>query len=447
MSDPHDPDVTSGFARFLHSEASGSIIMLACTIIALVWANSPWADVYFGLEHTYIGVSWADSVFKMSLGHWIGDGLMVIFFFVVGLEIKRELVVGQLSIIDQAVLPVSAAIGGMVVPASIYLAFNAGTPTAAGWGVPMATDIAFAIGILSLFGARAPIGLKIFLTALAIADDLGAVLVIALFYTSEIVVEGLVLAGVFMGVIVVLGRLGIRPNFAYILPMVVVWAGVLISGVHATVAGVLLAMLIPVRSTIEPDEFFHRVADRISHLEAQELTRESTVTDADQTRALDDLYVTVDEMRSPGLSLERDLHPVQAFVILPIFALFKAGITLSAATLATFPSLASLGVILGLVVGKPIGVLLFSWMAIRSGYARLPEGVTTQQLVGAGLLAGVGFTMSIFISELAFVDKSILAEVKLGILVASLIAGIVGFIVLHRVLPKAPIEAGQGASH
>jgi NhaA family Na+:H+ antiporter len=440
MAKSRGNDQESAFARFFRSEVSGSLVLLACTLVALAWANSPFAEFYFELEHAPLGVSWGDHHFEMSVGHWIGDGLMVIFFFVVGLEIKREVVVGQLSSMERAILPVSAALGGMVVPALIYTIFNVGTESARGWGVPMATDIAFALGVLALFGKRVPIGLKVFLTALAIADDLGAVLVIALFYTSEIAIDGLIIAGIFMGLIALVAKLGVRQNFIFILLMGIVWAAVLYSGVHATVAGVALAMLIPVRSQIEPGEFFDRVKGSVASLESAELTRESMISDEAQSEALDDIYVATDDMRPIGLALEHDLHPMQAFFILPIFALFKAGIPLGEETLDAFPSAESLGVILGLVLGKPIGVMLFSGFAIMSGRAKLPEGVTRSMLLGAGCLAGIGFTMSIFISELAFIDKSMLAEVKLGILVASLIAGALGYVILSFTLPKDPVD-------
>jgi len=428
----------SAFARFIHSEVAGSMVLLFATIVALGWANSPWAASYFALEQTYVGVSWGESVFKMSLGHWIGDGLMVIFFFVVGLEIKREVVVGQLSSLERAILPVSAAVGGMLVPALLYSVFNVGSPSANGWGVPMATDIAFALGILALFGKRVPIGLKVFLTALAIADDLGAVIVIAVFYTEQISFMGLGVAGLFLGLIFLSVQLGLRQTWIYLIMMLMVWVGVLASGIHATIAGVLLALLIPVRAQLAPGEFFERVRRNIGNLESRDLTKESMIDDKEQTNALDDLYLAANDMRPVGFALENGLHPIQAFLILPLFALFKAGIPLGPETTGAFPSLASLGVICGLVLGKPIGVLLFSWLAIRSGRASLPEGVTSLQLLGAGCLAGVGFTMSIFISELAFGYGEALGEVKLGILVASLLAGVTGYIVLKVAFAKTP---------
>ncbi len=431
------------FQRFFHSEVSGSIVLLTCTIAALIWANSSWAEAYFALEHTMIGVYWGEDaaglpapLCNMSLGHWIGDGLMVIFFFVVGLEIKRELVVGQLSTLKKAILPVSAALGGMVAPAGIYLIFNYGTAASRGWGVPMATDIAFALGILALFGKRVPIGLKVFLTALAIADDLGAVLVIAVFYTEQIVWSGLGAAVVCMALIALCSKLGIRRIGFYVVFMIGVWAGVHVSGVHATVAGVLVALLVPVRAVIEPSDFLTRARQRLHELEQAELTRDSMLGDKRQLEALDDIYNVTEDMRPAGITLEQYLHPIQSFMILPLFALFKAGIPLDAEALKTLTNPITLGVVGGLVFGKQIGVLLFTWLPIRLGYADMPAGVTWAQLWGASCLAGVGFTMSIFVSELAFTDRVLVDEAKIGVIAASVIAGIVGFIVLWRVLPR-----------
>jgi NhaA family Na+:H+ antiporter len=348
------------FQEFFHSEVSGSIVLLVFAIAALIWSNSPWAATYFELEHTYIGVSWGDEVFKLSLGHWIGDGLMVLFFFVVGLEIKREIVVGNLSSMRQAILPVSAAVGGMLLPAGLYACFNLGGSGASGWGIPMATDITFALGVLALFGARAPIGLKVFLTALAIADDLGAVVVIAVFYTEQISWIALAVASGFLFSIFVIGRLGIRQMWIYLLLALGCWVAVLASGVHATVAGVLIAMLIPMRGKIDAAEFLATGKRRIAELEASGLTNYSMFDDHDQVEMLDDPYITVEDMRPPGLALEHLLHPIQAFLVLPLFALFKAGVPLTGDAVSDFPSSIRLGIIAGLVIGKPLGVTLFT---------------------------------------------------------------------------------------
>ena len=435
MSSEHE-EQHSRFARFLHSEVSGSVVLLLCAVAALIWANSPWAESYEHLSHKKIGVSFGEHEFSMGLSHWIADGLMAIFFFVVGLEIKREVLAGQLSSMRNAALPVAAAFGGMLVPAGVYAMLNLGGPGADGWGIPMATDIAFALGILAVFGSRAPLGLKVFLAALAIADDLGAVLVIAVFYTDAIAVGGLALAGVCLALIVGAGRLGIRQTWVYVLLAVVTWSGVMASGVHATVAGVLLAFCVPVRAVIDPREFIERTKSSLAVLSRGELTRESPLDVKEHREALDDIYLAVEDMRPAGLTLEHQLHPIQSFLILPLFALFMAGVKLDSETLTGSPAPITLGVILGLTLGKLVGVSLFSWLAVKSGKASLPEGVTWPHILGAASLAGVGFTMSIFVTELAFDDASAIGEAKIGVLIASAMAGILGYVILSRTLPR-----------
>jgi len=426
----------SVFQRFLHWEAAGSIVLLACAVVALVWANSPWAESYHDLTHTYLGISLGDDTFKLSLKHWVNDLLMVVFFFVVGLEIKREMLLGELSSLRKAILPIMAAVGGMLVPAGIYLAFNAGGPGQNGWGIPMATDIAFALGILALFGARAPLGLKVFLTALAIADDLGAVLVIALFYTEEVRLMPLAFAIGALVLISLAAQARVKRVGLFAALILVVWFGVFASGVHATVAGVLLALVVPVRAQIDPKKFFDTAKQSLATLEASEVTKDSMVDNDDEFTALTNLSDATAGMLPPGVILERYLHIGQAFFILPLFAFFNAGVTIGGDLLDILTNPVSLGIIMGLVFGKQIGILLFSWVAIKSGRASLPAGVTWAQIWGASCLAGIGFTMSIFIDELAFKDPSIIDEAKVGVLMASLIAGILGYTVLKMVLPK-----------
>ena len=424
------------FQRFLHSEVAGSVVLLACTILALIWANSPAAESYEELTHTYVGISWGDHGFKLSLQHWINDLLMAVFFFVVGLEIKREMVLGELSSFRQAILPVTAAIGGMVVPAAIYLMFNASGDGQSGWGIPMATDIAFALGILAIFGKRVPLGLKVFLTALAIADDMGAVLVIALFYTEKVNLSALVVAAVFLFLLFAASKANVRRVGVYVFLLLGVWLAVFASGVHATVAGILVAMVIPVRARLDPHQFVEMLETSWRKLEKSTLTQESMVSNAEQYEALRTIDLAATDMLPPGLVLERYLHLGQAFLILPLFAFFNAGVRISGDIFETLANPVSLGIVLGLVLGKQIGVFLFSWLAIKSGRAALPAGVTWGQIWGASCLAGVGFTMSLFISELAFKDPEIISEAKIGILAASLVAGILGYLVLTRALPK-----------
>jgi NhaA family Na+:H+ antiporter len=327
------------FEWFVHSEVTGSILLLACTVVALVWANSPWADSYVEVLHTYVGVSWGEAAFKLSLHHWINDGLMVVFFFVVGLEIKRELVVGELSSFNKAALPVAAAIGGMVVPALLFFALNTGGEGARGWGIPMATDIAFALGVLAIFGTRAPLGLKVFLTALAIADDLGAVAVIAIFFTEKINVLPLVVATVLLALLFTSVQMRMRKGILYLL-IVGVWVAVFSSGIHATVAGILMAMVIPVRPRVDPHRFIDDTEERLERFKKMELGEHSLISDHEQLEIVESIHSRAEDTLPAGLVLEHYLHPVQVWLILPLFALANAGVAIGGdlmAVLANWP--------------------------------------------------------------------------------------------------------------
>ncbi len=433
------------FEWFVRSEVTGSVLLLACTVAALVLANSPWASGYSGLLHTKIGLAWPDGGFKLSLHHWINDGLMVVFFFVVGLEIKRELVVGRLATAREAVLPVAAAVGGMVVPAALYALVSAGGDGLRGWGIPMATDIAFALGMLAIFGARVPVGLKVFLTALAIADDLGAVLVIALFYTSTIRLLPLLAAVACLLALMAAIRLRVR-RLGLLLPLIGgVWLGVFASGVHATVAGILVAMVIPVRARVEPARFLAAARERLAQLERARFTRESMIDDHEQLDAIESLHECTADMLPTGLRLEHALHPIQAFFILPVFALANAGVAIDSHVLEAASNPVSLGIILGLALGKPLGITLASWAAVRFAGGVLPEGVNWPQILGAACLAGIGFTMSLFISGLAFLDDALIADAKLGILLGSAAAAVAGLVVLARALPAGLPRASSAS--
>jgi NhaA family Na+:H+ antiporter len=426
------------FQWFVHSEVMGSIMLISCTLIALVLANSPWSGAYHDLLHTYIGVSWGDASFKLTLHHWINDGLMVIFFFVVGLEIKRELVVGELSSLDKASLPVAAALGGMFVPAVLYAVLNADGVGARGWGIPMATDIAFALGVLAIFSRRVPIGLKVFLTALAIADDLGAVAVIAIFYTEKTNLLALGLAVLLLLALLAVIRLRVRSTGLLLVLMIAVWLDIFASGVHATIAGILLAMVIPVRPVVNPSQF---ISDAEAVLEKVKLRQQSNtciVTDREQLEAMEFVHTGSHDALPAGLMLEHTLHPVQVWIILPLFALANAGVVIDSNILSALANPVSLGIILGLAVGKPLGILAMAWIAVTARFGKLPAGVTWSQVVGVGCLAGIGFTMSLFITELAFADPAVIANAKLGILVASLLSAIVGAVILVRSLPRDP---------
>jgi Na+:H+ antiporter, NhaA family len=427
------------FQRFFHSEASGSILLLLFTAVALAWANSPWAPAYEHMLHAPIGFTLGPWSFSMSAAHWVNDGLMAVFFFVVGLEIKRELSVGQLSTFRSALLPVAAALGGLLVPALIYASLNAGTPGERGWGVPMATDIAFALGVLALVGPKVPTGLKVFLTALAIADDLGAVLVIAVFYTERVNLFALGAEAALLAALVLALRFTARWYTLYVALAIASWAVMLASGVHATVAGILVAMTIPVGGRLEPSQFLGAVRERLALLQGRTLTRDSMVRDREQMVAIEELASATLDFLPPGFALERYLHPVTAFVILPLFALFNAGVKLDGKIQEALLHPVSLGIVLGLFFGKQVGITLTSWVAVKTGQAELPPGVTLGQLYGASILGGIGFTMSIFVAGLAFPDGALLGAAKLGILAASAVSGIVGFVVLKVILARAPV--------
>ncbi len=424
------------FERFFHSQTSGSIVLLLATVTAVVWANSPWSDLYHTLSRLDIGTYFNGKQYHLTLDHWVKDGLMAIFFFVVGLEIKREILIGELSSVKKAALPVMAAVGGAIIPALLYFSFNPSGPAANGWGVPMATDIAFALGLLALFGKRVPIGLKVFLTALAIVDDLMAVLVIALFYTDQIKLIPLGTAVFLLALLAPIVRNNIHRPVCTFLLIVGVWLCVFLSGIHATIAGVILAMIVPVKATMEPQEFFKTLKQHKAWLKESKISRQSMVTDKQQRMAIQQIYIAAERMIPAGIHLEDHLHPIQAFLILPLFALFAAGVTIDSTTLSAFPSPVSLGIIAGLVLGKQLGIVGFSFLVIKSGLSELPAGVNWGQLWGVSLLGGIGFTMSIFISELAFTDAAMIADAKIAIFIASILAGIGGYLVLRKTLPK-----------
>lgn len=423
--------VTASFQDFAERGVLSGLLLMACTAFALAWANSPWAESYFHLWEVPLTVGLADNPVSSSLHHWINDGLMAVFFLLVGLEIKRELLVGELASVRHAALPIAAAIGGMVVPALLYAAVNIGGEGASGWGIPMATDIAFALGVLTLLGPKVPIGLKVFLTALAIVDDMGAVLVIAIFYTSSISIPAIIVALVATGALVALNRGGVRNLGPYVLMGVILWAALLASGIHATIAGVILALTIPSRTKIDAAEFSARARKLLDDFERSETGDLLVLTSKGQQEAIYALDIQSSNAVAPLLRMEHSLHGMVAFFIMPLFALANAGVALEGAgTVLSSP--VSLGVVLGLLLGKPAGVMLFSWLAIRSGVAHLPGGVSWQHLHGASWLAGIGFTMSLFVGSLAFGEGEMLIAAKLGILIASAAAGVIGWLLVSR---------------
>lgn len=385
------PALTKLFKEFFDSERAGGLILVGCTLASILLTNSGAGESWLHFWHARLNLSFAAIPLDYSVEHWVNDGLMAVFFLLVGLEIERELYIGELSDFRKALLPILAAIGGMLVPAGVHFLFNRGTPWQGGFGIPMATDIAFALGVLSLLGNKVPVSLKIFLTALAIIDDLGAILVIAIFYTKSL---SLLWLGAALGIFLLLllfNRLDLNKLIFYILPGIVMWYCMLRSGIHATLSGVLLAFAIPFRKApaVNPSEI-----------------------------------------------IQHALHKPVAFLILPIFALANTGIHFSSGWVSGLGSPNSLGIILGLVVGKPIGVLLCCWLAIRSGLCSLPDELRWSHLTGLGTLAGIGFTMSIFITNLAFDPAGTIQSSKIAILAASFLASLLGFFLLRSIKIK-----------
>jgi Na+:H+ antiporter, NhaA family len=430
------------FQQFARSASSGGIVLLVCTAAALVWANSPWAESYGHVWERKVTLGTPGFGLTLSLHHWINDGLMAVFFFVVGLEIKRELLVGELSTLRNAAFPIAGALGGMLVPATLYAAINAGGPGAAGWGVPMATDIAFALGVLALLGPRVPLALKVFLAALAIVDDIGAVLVIAVFYTAELSLAALGWAAGLLALLVLANQAGVRHPGVYALAGLALWVAVLQSGIHATIAGVLLAMTIPSRTRLDARAFLDRARRAIDRFQEASADSGTILTNTRQQEAVQQLERACEGAQAPLLKLEEKLHGPVAFVVMPVFALANAGVRLEHDLVSLVAEPISLGVVVGLVVGKPLGITFFAWLAVRAGLAAKPAEVAWQAVHATGWLAGIGFTMSIFIAGLAFPDAGALTAAKLGILAASLLAGVVGWGLLRLVSPPPGARPG-----
>jgi NhaA family Na+:H+ antiporter len=428
--------IVSPFEQFLRRTTAGGIVLITTTVIALALATTLGADAINQFWERSLALS-SDDTFRLRLSwqRWVNDGLMALFFLLVGLELKREILVGELSSLKDAALPVIAALGGMIVPALIYAAFNAGTSTASGWGIPMATDIAFAVGILVLLAWRIPKNLVIFLMALAIADDLGAVLVIAIFYTADLDLRALGTATILLLVLLLFNRSGIRRPLPYAIVGVLLWIAVHASGVHATLAGILLAMTIPARPAHSPAQFERRIDELQGELKADRSnaqTSDDPLSNDRMASIAEAMERSAAAVQSPLQRVEHALTPWVTFVIIPIFALANAGIDLGAIEwMQALASTVTVGVFAGLVAGKFIGVSLFSWIAVRLGWARLPSGVQWKHLTGAAWLAGIGFTMSLFIAQLAFTNPAIVEEAKLGILVGSALSATIGLIWLY----------------
>ena len=414
--------------HYIHTEGYGGIALFAAAVAAMVWANSPWSESYFHLLHTRIGFQIGEFNLYNSLQHWINEGLMTIFFFVVGLEIKREVVHGELADVRKAALPVIAAFGGMIVPATLYLLFTWGTPLEPGWGIPMATDIAFALGALALVGSRVPHSLKVLLLALAVVDDIGAILVIAVFYTSKIALVPLAAAVLLFVLILIMQRVGIQRVGAYVVVASCFWLAVLGTGVHATIAGVILGLITPAVAASDYRVF----SDCLEGLQ-EGFNRAVTAGDRDAAEAVLGHVEQLARQTEPPLDrIERSVHFWSSFIVLPIFALANTGILLSWDAIRVAISGPVLhGIVLGLMAGKLIGIFGFSWLATRLGLTVLPAGIRWPHIAGMGLVAGIGFTVSLFITELAFQDALVINEAKIGILIASLASGILGYVFLR----------------
>nr|WP_321411584.1 Na+/H+ antiporter NhaA [uncultured Allomuricauda sp.] len=431
--DPIDKYLLIPVNRFISNSTTSGILLFASAIIALILANSPLKDAYHHFWENTFTIGFGDFTVSKSLHHWINDGLMSVFFFVVGLELKREIMAGELSKPKDAILPIFAALGGMVVPALLYYLFNLTGEASNGWGIPMATDIAFALGILYLLGNRVPISLKVFLTALAIVDDLGAVMVIAFFYTSDISTISLLIGGVFFAVLILANLLGVRSTVFYgIVGIGGLWLAFLLSGIHATIAGVIVALTIPANVKIEDKSFVKKMNDLTNEFEKTTPNNVTLIT-SDQLHILDKIRRYSKAAMTPLQRLEHGMHPLVGFVVMPIFALANAGITFSGSFLNNLISNVSLGVIFGLALGKFIGIVGFSKLLVKLKLTTLPEGVKWRQIYGTALLAGIGFTMSLFITDLAFEDSDYILQAKIGIFAASILCGIGGYLTLRKV--------------
>ncbi len=433
---------------FIEKQTSVGLLLIFSAILAMIIANSPLAEQYHAFWKQYIHIGFNDSIISKNLLHWINDGLMSIFFFMVGLELKREIIQGELSTFRGAVLPVAAAIGGMLFPALIYYFFTAGSPAVSGWGIPMATDIAFALGLLYLLGDKVPLTLKVFLTALAIVDDLGAVLVIALFYTADISLDNLAMGGFFLLILFTANYVGIRNTIFYaIVGIGGLWMAVMLSGVHATIAAVIAAFAIPSTKRINAPLFLRKVKllsyqiknqlkiQRKREDEEDELEHDEEDKDKITNMIEKFSYLTIDAT-PPLQRLEHALHPLVSFVILPVFAFANAGVTLTSESFAFLQSPVTIGVVSGLILGKFLGVVLFTRLMVFLKISQLPKGVTWKHVYGLGILAGIGFTMSFFITELAFTTEDFRIQAKMGILVASLVAGLTGYFYLWLISKK-----------
>jgi NhaA family Na+:H+ antiporter len=424
-------DIKQTARRFLDQETAGGLLLIAATIIALIIGNSQWAYAYHHfLEDEFLFKFVDHFTFGLTIEEWVNDGLMVIFFLVAGMELKREIMVGELTSLKKASMPLMAALGGMVVPAVIFASFNAGAESASGWGIPMATDIAYSLGIIGLLGKRVPTQLKIFLVALAIADDLGAILVIALFYSDQISFLYLGAGVTVFMLLLLINRLEIKKLFWYILGGIILWYCFLNSGIHPTIAGVLFAITIPVKPKLDSKLLTERTAKNVAALEKTYIETQNPLEDQRQRPILKAISRDAQNARPPLLKLENGLINFNAFFIIPVFALANAGVKLDISLSEVVSSSLGLGIILGLVLGKVLGISLFAFIGEKLGISELHPSLRWKHIIGMGMIAGIGFTMSLFITNLAFSDPALIKVSKISILIASFIAAIAGVIIL-----------------
>jgi len=438
--DPVDRWIIDPLNRFINNSTTSGIVLFSSAALALLLSNSPWSEEFQQVWKHQVSIGYDEYIISKDLHHWINDGLMSLFFFVVGLELKREIIAGELSDPKKAALPIAAAMGGMLVPALVYLIFNHSGDTVDGWGIPMATDIAFALGVLYLLGDKVPLSLKIFLTVLAIADDLGAVLVIAFFYTSDINVVSLLTGAGFMAALIVANLIGVRSTIFYgIVGIAGLWLAFIMSGVHATIAGVLAAFTIPARVKVSADYYSQKLEGLLAQFKSAEVNTLPTVS-KEQFKILSKIENFSEQALTPLQRLEHSMHPFVAFLIMPIFALSNAGVELSGDFLTQIQSPVSMGIFFGLLAGKVIGVVGVVYLMLHFKWAALPRGVNIWHMWGAGFLAAIGFTMSLFISGLAFRQEEYAVQAKLGVLAASIIASVIGYFIIRIANNKGPVS-------
>ncbi|MFW9830365.1 MAG: Na+/H+ antiporter NhaA, partial [Candidatus Thorarchaeota archaeon] len=421
------------FQRFFRLEASSSILLIICIIVALIWANSIWGFSYFSFWETQVTIAIGSLLISEPLRWWINEGLMALFFFVVGLEIKRAVVVGELSRIQDAMFPIFATVGGMLVPAIIYFGINFNSVGAVGWPIPMATDIALALGVLALFGSKVPISLKLFLSTLAIADDIGSVVVIAMFFSAVSPPLPLIIGIVLIVVLIIINRLGIHHTLVYAVLGLGVWLSFLFSGVHATLAGVIVAVTIPAIARVNTEDFCSKSHILIRDFEEAKKPGDSVLTNKTQRSAVLGLQAICKDVQTPLQRMEYFLQPWVGFVIVPLFALANAGVLLGFDFSTPVTGTVTLGIIMGLIFGKQIGIVFFSWLGVRAGVASMPKDLSWRQIHAVSCLAGIGFTMSLFMTDLTFGGIPLLNTAKIAILLASLIAGLLSFVLLGGV--------------